>query len=126
MRGQGEEGEAVEEHAVEEAVEHVFGRQQHHEHHHELGVDDQEPGDDAARDAAAIADEPHGVRAAAGRGRDAVLGLQVAGLPLDVSGAVRRALHSTLPVAPTAYCEERRWRIELGPQEHCINSSSAG
>lgn len=103
VRGQGEEGEAIEDHAVEKAVDQVLGRQQHHEHHHELGVEDQQPGDDAARDAAAVADEPHGVGAAAGRGRDAVLGLQVAGLPLDVSGAVRRALHPTSPVALTAY-----------------------
>lgn len=108
MRGECEESEAVEEHAVEEAVGHVLGREQHDEHHHELGVEDQEPGDDAAHDAAAVADEPHGVGAGAGRGRGAVLGLQVASLPLDVPGAVRRTLHPTTPVAPTTCCGERR------------------
>lgn len=104
VRGEGEESEAVEDDPVEEAVDHVLGRQQHDEHHHELGVEDQEPGDDAAHDAAAVTDEPHGVRAGAGRGRGAVFGLQVASLPLDVPGAVRRALHPTAPVAPTTYC----------------------
>lgn len=106
MRGEGEEREAIEDHPVEEAVDHVLGRQQHDEHHHELGVEDQEPGDDAAHDATAVADEPHGAGAVAGRGRGAVLGLQVASLPLDVPGAVRRALHPTAPVAPTTYCED--------------------
>lgn len=108
MRGEGEEGEAVEDDAVEEAVGHVPGGQQHDEHHHELGVEDQEPGDDAAHDAAAVADEPHGVGAGAGRRRGAVLGPQVASVPLDVPGAVRRALHPTAAVAPTACCEGRR------------------
>lgn len=106
VRGEGKESEAVEDHPVEEAVEHVLGRQQHDEHHHELGVEDQKPGDDAAHDAAAVADEPHGAGAGAGRGRGAVLGLQVASLPLDVPGAVPRALHPTTPVSPTTYCEE--------------------
>lgn len=105
VRGEGEESEPVEDHPVKEAVRDVLGRQQHDEHHHELGVEDQEPGDDAAHDAAAVADEPHGVGAVAGRGRGAVLRLQVASLPLDVPGAVRRALHPTAPVAPAAYCE---------------------
>ncbi len=108
MRGEGEESEAVEDHPVEEAVDHVLGRQQHDEHHHKLGVEDQEPGDDAAHDAAAVADEPHGVGAGAGRGRGAVLGPQVAGLPLDVPCAVRRALHPTAPVVPTTCCEKGR------------------
>lgn len=111
MRGQGEEGQAVEQHPVEEAIDHVLGRQQHDEHHHELGVEDQEPGDDAAHDAAAVADEPHGVWAGAGRGRGAVLGLQVPSLPLDVPGAVSRALHPTTPAAPTACCE-RQWETD--------------
>jgi len=106
VRGEGKDGEAVEEHPVKEAVGYVLDRQQHDEHHNKLGVEDQEPGDDPAHDAAAVADEPHGVGAAAGRGRGAVLGLQVASLPLDVPGAVRRALHPTAPVAPAAYCEE--------------------
>lgn len=106
VRGEGEESEAVEDHPVKEAVDDVLGRQQHDEHHHELGIKDQEPGDDAAHDAAAVTDEPHGVRAGAGRGRGAVFGLQVASLPLDVPGAVRRALHPTAPVAPTTYCED--------------------
>lgn len=75
MRGEGEEGQAVEEHPVEEAVGHILRRQQHDKHHHKLSVEDQEPGDDAAHDAAAVADEPHGVRAGAGRGRGTVLRL---------------------------------------------------
>lgn len=108
MRGEGKESEAVEDHPVEEAIDHVLGGQQHDEHHHKLGVEDQEPGDDATHDAAAVADEPHGVGAGAGRGRGAVLGPQVASLPLDVPGAVRRALHPTAPVAPAACCEEGR------------------
>ena len=119
VRGEGEESEAVEDHAVEEAVEHVLGRQQHDEHHHELGVEDQKPGDDAAHDATAVADEPHGAGAGAGRGRGAVLGLQVASLPLDVPGAVPRALHPTTPVSPTTYCEEGgrgRWRGRGGAE----------
>lgn len=115
VRGEGEESESVEDHPVEKAVENVLGRQQHDEHHHKLGVEDQEPGDDAAHDAAAVADEPHGVRAGAGRGRGAVLGPQVAGLPLDVPGAVRRALHPTASVAPAAYCEE--WWEADGEEE---------
>lgn len=41
-----------------------------------------------------------------GWGGHAVLGLQVAGLPLDVPGAVRRALHPRAPAAPTACCED--------------------
>ena len=122
MRGEGEEGEAAEEHPVEEAVDVVLGGQQHHEPHHELGVEDQEPGDDAAHDAAAVADEPHGVGAVAERGRGTVLGPQVASLALDVPGAVRRALHPTTPVAPTTCCEERgremrrkqNYRVRLG------------
>lgn len=107
MGGEGEESEAVEDHPIEEAVGHVLGRQQHDKHHHKLGVEDQEPGDDAAHDAAAVADEPHGVGAGAGRGRGAVLGLQVASLALDVPGAVRRAQHPTTPVAPTTCCVAR-------------------
>lgn len=106
MRGEGEESEAIEEHPVEEAVYHALGRQQNDEHHHKLCVEDQEPGDDAAHDSAAVADEPHGVGAGAGRGRGAVLGLQVASLALDVPGAVRRALHSTAPVVSPTYCED--------------------
>lgn len=61
MGGECEEGEPVEEHPIEEAVGYVLGGKQHDKHHHELGVEDQEPGDDAAHDAAAVADEPHGV-----------------------------------------------------------------
>lgn len=99
--GEGEEPQAVEDHPVEEAVDHALGGQQHDEHHHELGVEDQEPGDDAAHDAAAVADEPHGVGAVAERGRGAVLGSQVASLPLDVPGAERRAHHPTAPGTPT-------------------------
>lgn len=102
VRSEGQEGQAVKEHPVEEAVDHILGREQHDEHHHKLGVEDQEPGDDAAHDAAAVADKPHGVRAGARRRRGTVLGLQVASLPLDVPGAVRRALHPTTPVAPTS------------------------
>lgn len=104
VRGEGEERQPVEDEPVEKAVHDAFGRQQHDEHHHKLGVEDQEPGDGAAHDAAAVADEPHGVGAAVGRWGGAVLGLQVAGLPLDVPGALRRALHPTGPVAPTACC----------------------
>lgn len=106
MRGECEEREASEDHPVEEAVDHILGRQQHDGQHHELGVEDQEPGDDAAHDATAVADEPHGVGAGAGRGWGAVLGLQVASLPLDVPGAVRRALHPTAPEALTTCCED--------------------
>lgn len=106
VRGEGQEGQAVEDDAVEQAVDHVLGGQQHDEHHHELGVEDQHPGDDAAHDAAAVADEPHGVGAGAGRWGGAVLGPQVAGLPLDVPGAVRRALHPTALGAPATCCEE--------------------
>lgn len=105
MGGEGEERQAVEDHPVDEAVGHILGRQQHDEHHHELGVEDQGPGDDAAHDAAAVADEPHGVGAAAGLGRGAVLGLQVASLPFNVSGARRRALHPTTSVTLNACCE---------------------
>lgn len=122
VRGEGEEGKAVEEHPVEEAVRHVLGRQQHDEHHHKLGVEDQEPGDDAAHDAAAVADEPHGVGAGARRGRGAVLGLQVASLALDVPGAVRRALHPTAPVPPTAYCEG----VARGQMERTRGSREVG
>lgn len=61
MRGEGEEGQAVENRPVEEAVGHVLSGQQYDEHHHELSVEDQEPGDDATNNAAAVADEPHGV-----------------------------------------------------------------
>lgn len=111
MRGEGEERQPVEDEPVEKAVHDAFGRQQHDEHHHKLGVEDQEPGDGAAHDAAAVADEPHGVGAAVGRWGGAVLGLQVAGLPLDVPGALRRALHPTGPVAPTACCGD--WREEV-------------
>lgn len=68
MRGEGEDPEGVEDQPVEEAVDHALGRHQHDEHHHKLGVKDQEPGDDAAHDAAAVADEPHGVGAVAQRG----------------------------------------------------------
>lgn len=106
MGSKGEEGEAVEQHPVEEAIGHVLGRQQHDEHHHKLGVEDKEPGDDATHDAAAVADEPHGVGAGARWRRGAVLTLQVASLALNVPGAVRRALHPKAPVAPTTYCEE--------------------
>ncbi|TNN61838.1 hypothetical protein EYF80_027955 [Liparis tanakae] len=106
--GEGEEAQAVEDHPVEEAVDHALGGQQHDEHHHELGVEDQEPGDDAAHDAAAVADEPHGVGAVAERGRGAVLGPQVAGLPLDVPGAVRRAHHPTTARTATACWGRRR------------------
>lgn len=106
MRGEGEEGEAVEDHPIEEAVENTLSRQKYNEHHDKLGVEDQEPGDDAAHDATAVTDEPHGVRACAWWGRGAVFGLQVASLPLDVPGAVSRALHPTTPVAPTSYWEE--------------------
>lgn len=106
MRSEGEESQAVEDDPVEEAVDDVLGGQQHDEHHHKLGVEYQEPGDDAAYDAAAVADEPHGVGAGAWRGWGAVLGPQVASLPLDVPGAVRRALHPTTPGAPATYCEE--------------------
>lgn len=100
VRGQRQEGEAAEQQAVEEAVRGAPGRQQHDEHDHELGVEDQEPGDDGAGDAAAVADEPHAPCAAAGWRGDAVLGLQVASLPLDVSGAVRR----THPPTVSACC----------------------
>lgn len=106
MRGEGEEGQAVEDRPIEEAVDHILGGQQHDKHHHELGVEDQHPGDDAAHDAAAVANEPHGVGAGAERRRCAVLGLQVAGLPLDVPGARRRALHPTTRVAAAACCQE--------------------
>lgn len=106
MRGEREEREAVEDHAVAEGVDHVLAGQQHDEHHHELGVEDQEPGDDAAHDAAAVADEPHGAGGVARRGRGAVLGPQVVGLPLDVPGAMRRTLHPTRPGAAAAYCGE--------------------
>lgn len=105
MRGEGEESERVEDQPVEEAVSHVFGRQQQDEDHHKLCVENQEPGDDAAHDAAAITNEPHGVGATAGRGRGAVLGLQVASLPFDVPGAVRWALHPRVPVAPATFCK---------------------
>lgn len=108
VRGESEEGQAVEDGPIEEAVCHVLSRQQYDEQHHELGVEDQEPGDDAAHDAAAVADEPHGVRVGAGRGRRAVLGLQVASLALDVPGAMRGALHSTKPGAGTACCVEQK------------------
>jgi len=118
--GEGEEPQAVEDHPVEEAVDHALGGQQHDEHHHELGVEDQEPGDDAAHDAAAVADEPHGVGAVAERGRGAVLGSQIASLPLDVPGAERRAHHPTAPGTPTTCWERRRGRDgeEEGEQSH--------
>ena len=118
MRGEGEEGQAVEHHAVDEAVCQVLGGQQHDEHHHELCVEHQHPGDDRAHDAAGVPDEPHG----GGRGGgddvlgdgDTLLGLQVAGpglltglrsamvppamLPaavLRVPASVHRALHAS-------------------------------
>lgn len=75
MRGKGKESQTVEDRPIEKAVGHVLGRQQHDKHHHKLGVENQEPGDDAAHDATAVTDEPHGVRASAGRRRGAVLGL---------------------------------------------------
>lgn len=61
MRGECKESKAVKDRPVEEAVGHILSGQQHDEHHHKLGVEDQEPGDDATNDAAAVADEPHGV-----------------------------------------------------------------
>lgn len=108
VRRQRQEGEAAEQHAVEEAVRRAPGRQQHDEHDHELGVEDQEPGDDGAGDAAAVADEPHGPGAAAGWGRDAVLRLQVASLPLDVPGALRRTHPPTASAAASACCRRHR------------------
>lgn len=94
--GEGEEGEGVEERSVHQAVQQVARRHEHDEEHHELGEEHQQPGDDAAHDAAAVADEPHGAGAGARlRRRGAVLRAQVAGLPLDVPAAVRRALHPT-------------------------------
>lgn len=106
MRGEGEERQSVEDEPVKKAVHDAFGRQQHDKHHHELGIEDQEPGDGAAHDAAAVADEPHGVGAAVRWWGGAVLGLQVAGLPLNVPGALRRALHPTRPVAAAACCAD--------------------
>lgn len=121
MRGEGEDPEGVEDQPVEEAVDHALCRQQHDEHHHKLGVKDQEPGDDAAHDAAAVADEPHGVGAVAQRGGGAVLGPQVASLPLDVPGAVRRAIHSTKPAAPTTFSHSPG----ISPKVSCNSSSEA-
>lgn len=75
MRGKGEEGQAIENHPIEEAVDQVLGGQQHDKHHHKFSIEDQEPSDDATCNAAAVSDEPHSVGATAGRGRGAVLWL---------------------------------------------------
>lgn len=75
MRGKGKEGQAIENHPIEEAVGQVLGGQQHDKHHHKFSIEHQEPSDDATRNAAAVSDEPHSVGATAGRGRGAVLWL---------------------------------------------------
>ena len=92
---EGEDSEGVEEHAVDQAVEHAPRWHEHDEEHHELGEEHEHPGDDAAHDATAVADEPHGARGAQLGRRGTVLWAQVAGVPLDVPAAVRRALHPT-------------------------------
>lgn len=94
--GKGEEGEGVEEQSVHQAIQQVACGHEHDKEHHELGEEHQQPGDDAAHNAAAVADEPHVAGAGARlRRRGAVLRAQVAGLPLDVPAAVRRAHHPT-------------------------------
>jgi len=114
VRGEGEEGQDVEQGPVHDAVGQVRGGQQHHEQNHEVGVQHQQPGDGGARDAAGVPDEPHG---GGGGGGDDVFGdgdaplgrLEVAGpgpgagpAPvLHVPASVHRALHPSSKLGAT-------------------------
>lgn len=60
VRGEGKEGQSVEQSPVHNTVHQVLGGQQHHKQHHKLSVKDQQPGDDGTHNAAGIPDEPHG------------------------------------------------------------------
>lgn len=86
MRRQGEEGQAVEQGAIHKAVGQVLGWNEHDEQDHEIGEEDEKPGDDRAHDAAGILDEPHCDRLLM-TGWKTRSGLQGVGLPLDVPEA---------------------------------------
>lgn len=94
MRRQGEEGQAVEDDAIHQAVSEVLRWNQHDEQHDELGKEDEKPGDDRTNDAAGIFDEPHVARSLM-TGRKTLCGLQAAGLPLDVPETRHWASHPT-------------------------------
>lgn len=94
MRCQGEEGQAVEEGAIHQAVGEALRRNQHDEQHDDLGKDDEKPGDDRTNDAAGISDEPHVVLSLM-TGRKTLCGLQATGLPLDVPETWHWTSHPT-------------------------------
>lgn len=83
MRCHGEEGQAVEECAIHQAVGEVLRWNQHDEQHDEHSKEDEKPGDDRTNDAAGIFDEPHAILSLM-TGRKTLCGLQATGLPLDV------------------------------------------
>jgi len=96
--GQRQQRQAVEGHAVDHGVPEAPGGQQHDEGHHEVGEEDERPGDEGARHAAAVRDEPE---APLGRAAGTLLlllrrRLRVAALPVQ-QGAL--LLHVPLPVA---------------------------
>lgn len=94
MRGQGEEGQAVEQGAVHQAVCEVFGWNQHDEQHNELSEEDEKPGDDRTHDTTGVFDEPHAVLTLM-TGRKTLWGLKATGLPLDVPEARHWTSHPT-------------------------------
>lgn len=56
--GQRQHGQAVEDHPVDHGEPEAPGGKQHDEGDHEVGEEDQEPGDEGADHAAAVLDEP--------------------------------------------------------------------
>lgn len=94
MRRQGEEGQAIEQGAVHQAVGEVLRWNQHEEQHDELSKEDKKPGDDRTNDAAGISDEPHVVLSLM-TGRKTLCGLLATGLPLDVPEARHWTSHPT-------------------------------
>lgn len=94
MRRQGEEGQAIEQGAVHQAVGEVLRWNQHEEQHDKLSKEDKKPGDDRTNDAAGISDEPHVVLSLM-TGRKTLCGLLATGLPLDVPEARHWTSHPT-------------------------------
>lgn len=130
VRGEGEEGKRVENGSVDQAVDQILGGQQHHKHHHKGSVEDQQPGDDGADDAAGVPDEPHG----RGRGGsddvfgdgDSLLSLQVVGHSargtlassvFHVPASVHGVLHPSSELA-----ERRRWPPPCAPLQASLCS----